>query len=45
MIKTVINTKGAYSGFAGRTLLKNIKYSEEKEIASLTNSTKCDIIK
>lgn len=34
MIKTVINTKGAYSGFAGRTLLKNIKYSKEKEIAS-----------
>lgn len=34
MIKTVINTKGAYSGFAGRALIKNIKYSKEKEIAS-----------
>ena len=34
MRQTIVNTKGAYSGFVGRTLESKIKYDKEKEIAS-----------
>lgn len=34
MKKHIINDKGAYSGFTGRTLAKNIKYSKENELIS-----------
>lgn len=34
MKQTVINTRGAYSGFIGRALESKIKYNKEKEIAS-----------